>query len=621
MPRRTTRFAVSAALTLSTMLAAFGPLAGPAAATAPAEWPGNAGLWPVCADAGSRYCIEEATVTPAGGEPAPAAELGLTATARILDGMVTSFNWAIEGWDDAEVSDDVRAGDVRFVIRVGRFAPRYTMAIAEGMRIQRDTDDAGDTTMIITGKATHIDWTTGELFASCINGGTCGTEDQMADVTGSGHRFSGNTQDLETWGEEYIGRLDGMYIASDAQARPTVVLFGTWPEPYWTMQALGNPHLDMNGNPVRGSFNAWLPPAYFTSMDTTPEAAAAVGFDVVSSENGSSVSIPAQVGEVDGGVAIDVPDLGYSIHSINVVGRASAATEGATVPGTPGGVAATPVNGSLRASWNAPASDGGLGVTGYTVRAWTAATAGTVAGRCTATTGTTCTMHGLVVGRTYHLAVSAKNALGEGAASARVAGVPATAPSAPGSVTLTPGNGRLTATWPAPIGTGGSPVTGYTASAYTAASGGTAVRSCTSTAVARRCDLTGLANGTRYYVDVRSANAAGTGFAGISRAEGTPRTVATAPRSVKVTSTGGKLVAAWTAPAATGGTPVTGYKVEAWTAAKGGSVAARCTTAGTGKSCRTPGVKIGATYYVSVTALNAAGTSPASARVKVTAKR
>jgi hypothetical protein len=58
--------------------------------------------------------------------------------------------------------------------------------------------------------------------------------------------------------------------------------------------------------------------------------------------------------------------------------------------------------------------------------------------------------------------------------------------------------------WAAPSSTGGSPITGYRA---TASPGG---RSC-STGGSRGCTINGLANGTRYTFTVRASNAAGTG--------------------------------------------------------------------------------------------------------------
>jgi hypothetical protein len=64
----------------------------------------------------------------------------------------------------------VRGGDVRLVIRVGQFHPRYTMA--KGYRIERTADDAGNVTMTMTGTPTHIDWVFGDLTGLPVTGYT-----------------------------------------------------------------------------------------------------------------------------------------------------------------------------------------------------------------------------------------------------------------------------------------------------------------------------------------------------------------------------------------------------------------------------------------------------------------
>ena len=75
-------------------------------------------------------------------------------------------------------------------------------------------------------------------------------------------------------------------------------------------------------------------------------------------------------------------------------------------------------------------------------------------------------------------------------------------PQPPANFTATPGNAQATISWTAPTNTGGSPITGYTA---TASVGG---QSCTTT-TATSCTISGLTNGTTYNVSVTATNAVG----------------------------------------------------------------------------------------------------------------
>jgi len=82
-------------------------------------------------------------------------------------------------------------------------------------------------------------------------------------------------------------------------------------------------------------------------------------------------------------------------------------------------------------------------------------------------------------------------------------------------VTATPGNTQVAVGWAAPASNGGSPITGYTA---TANPGG---NTCT-TAGLLTCTVTGLTNGTGYTVTVKATNAAGTSPASAPSASVTP---------------------------------------------------------------------------------------------------
>ncbi|MFI5226148.1 MAG: S8 family serine peptidase, partial [Candidatus Limnocylindrales bacterium] len=102
---------------------------------------------------------------------------------------------------------------------------------------------------------------------------------------------------------------------------------------------------------------------------------------------------------------------------------------------------------------------------------------------------------------------------------------PPTVPGAPTGLTATAGIGQVALAWTAPASNGGSPITGYTA---TASPGGATCASAT-----LGCTITGLTGGTPYSFTVTATNAVGTGPAS-SPVSATPQ----APVSLPVDSPG-----------------------------------------------------------------------------------
>ena len=293
----------------------------------------------------------------------------------------------------------------------------------------------------------------------------------------------------------------------------------------------------------------------------------------------------------------------FTVTATNAVGTGPASAPAsaipATVPSSPTGLIATRGNSQVALTWAAPATDGGSSITGYTATA-------SPGGATCAVNGSTlgCTITSLTNGTSYSFAVTATNAVGTGAASAPASATPATVPGAPTGLTATAGNGQVALTWTAPSSDGGSPVTGYTA---TASPGGT---TCSVGGSTLGCTITGLTNGTTYSFTVRATNAVGTGPAS-APASVTPGTLPGAPTGLTATAGNGQVALAWTAPSSTGGSPITGYTV---TGTPGGS----CSVGGSTLGCTITGLTNGTTYSFTVRATNAVGTGLASAPASAT---
>ena len=128
------------------------------------------------------------------------------------------------------------------------------------------------------------------------------------------------------------------------------------------------------------------------------------------------------------------------------------------------------------------------------------------------------------------------------------------------------------------------------------------------TPVPTTCTVTGLTNGDQYRFAVSAMSSVGTGPAassGVVR----PATAPSAPTITKVVPNAGYAMVYWSVPTSMGGTPVASYRV---IAAPGGAF---CHVPRSMTSCRIGALQAGVNYTFTMTATNAAGTSPASAPV------
>ena len=241
----------------------------------------------------------------------------------------------------------------------------------------------------------------------------------------------------------------------------------------------------------------------------------------------------------------------FKVTAVNKAGEGPASgaasatpTAKVTKPGLPNGLTASPGNGEVALSWQAPGSDGGAGISGYEIYRGTSpgGESGTPV-NASLVAGTSFTVTGLTNGTRYYFTVAAVNkaklqgaksgeasatpaagasasasASASGSASATgpattspSGGATATAtgtPGAPAGLTATPGNGEVGLSWTAPASAGGAPPASYhvyqgTSSGFTL---GTPVTSTSDT----HATVTGLTNGTTYYFVVTAVDGSGT---------------------------------------------------------------------------------------------------------------
>jgi len=269
-----------------------------------------------------------------------------------------------------------------------------------------------------------------------------------------------------------------------------------------------------------------------------------------------------------------------------------------TSPGTPplSGptlMSATPGNAQITATWQAPSYTSGQIITGYVA----VAIAGTSTLSCS-TTSLACTITGLQNGTNYLVSVSAVTAGGLSPASNTLAVTPATVPSAPSSLTATPGNARIYLTWTAPAFNGGAPLTGYQ---ITDKNLGSTPITTNVGASTTSYTLTGLQNGLEYSVTIVALNAMGSS-PNLAR-PATPTAGPGSPTSLTAAPGAGSITPSWSAA-----TPQSGYPISEYVAsATDGTNTFSCTT--TTLTCTITGLSPSVSYSLSVVAIAADGTS------------
>lgn len=331
-----------------------------------------------------------------------------------------------------------------------------------------------------------------------------------------------------------VGTVNGgLMVFPEGITRPHLSSLYVRPTGYWpVLQTAG---LGANGrisvyNGTSAEVRIWVDVAgYFTTTATPPGAPTGVtatatdggavvrwqapaagpvtSYTVTASPGGASADVvgttTAVVGNLANGTAYT-----FTVKANNVAGTGPASSPSAavaprapTAPGAPQSVTATRRFGGALVRWSRPAADGGLPLSGYTVRAQP--------GGATVTVDPATTQADLTLtnGTAYQFTVTATNAKGTGPASPLTAAVTpgVTVPDAPRDVTAGSMGNAVTVTWTAPAYDGGQAVTGYT---VTASPGG---RTVNTAAGVTEAEVTGLTAGTGYTFVVAARNATGAG--------------------------------------------------------------------------------------------------------------
>ncbi len=297
----------------------------------------------------------------------------------------------------------------------------------------------------------------------------------------------------------------------------------------------------------------------------------------------------------------------FEVRAVNAAGNSPAASVTATPmapvvlsppsssPSAPRNLRATPGDGRVTLSWEAPSSDGGAPITDYAYRV-----DGTGAWR-SAGLDLREEVGDLTNGREHGLEVRAVNAAGDGPAASVTATPmapvvlppPPSSPSAPRNLRATPGDGRVTLRWERPSSDGGAAITHYE---YQVDGAG----SWKSAGADLREAVTGLTNGQEYRFEVRAVNSVGDGPPATATAR--PRRPPSAPLNLRASPGDGRVTFSWEPPSNFGGSTITDYEcriVDGSWISTGGDLTEEMT-----------GLTNGRQYRFEVRAVNAAGAGP-----------
>lgn len=300
------------------------------------------------------------------------------------------------------------------------------------------------------------------------------------------------------------------------------------------------------------------------------------------------------------------------VQAVNSVGdgpwATAASAVAATSPGQPRSFTVTGGDQSLSVAWQAPTGDGGLDISAYLVQ-WRSAhqeyDENDRQASVTDLSGLSHDIGSLTNGRQYFARVAAVNDVGAGRFSAERSAVPATAPDTPDDPTLAVRDRAIDVSWSAPASDGGATISGYRVQWRAADQQFDSAREASVGGSALRHSITGLTNGTQYFVQVQAANSAGSS-PWSSATSAVPVRKPSAVASLELAPGDESITATWQAPSSS---VVSEYIVQ-WRSADQEFVGSERQATVTSLSYVITGLENGSTYWVRVWAANAAGNGP-----------
>ena len=211
----------------------------------------------------------------------------------------------------------------------------------------------------------------------------------------------------------------------------------------------------------------------------------------------------------------------FQMRAVNSAGAGSWSATVNNTASTPPGAPAIERSewsvGQIRVTWGAPDDDGGTPVTHYDLRYIRSDSADKSDANWTQKddlTGTSDSITELTNGVAYDIQVRAVNRAGDGSWSATSTQTPRARPGAPTDVWVATGDSQLTANWSPPAAVTGAAIGGYRVRHIVRnAPGSGLIDNWTSSGLisseSRQYDITGLENGTSYWVWVRAVNEQG----------------------------------------------------------------------------------------------------------------